>query len=166
MTPSRIIKVVEPTNDLVTIAEYARDLATIIDTNEHRLRGAREIDLGEDVVIQEKAMKRAHEIGEHSNNLAAVIDSNGIRIIDPREIDIDLSEHTLIPDKSMGCAPGINERAHDLAAIIGVEDDSSQRHWKIDLGKGQFIVAAPELSFGGAGFLWVKGRRCIVGRRA
>jgi len=33
MAPSRIIKGVEPANDLVTIAEYARDLATIIDTN-------------------------------------------------------------------------------------------------------------------------------------
>src|SRR5262245_31745191 len=107
-------------------------------------------------------MKRAHGIGEHSNNLAAVINSNGIRIKDLREIDIDLSEHTIFPEKSMGFAHGINECAHDLAAIIGVEGDSSQRHWKIDLGEGQFIVAVAELSFGGVGFLWVKGRRCIA----
>jgi len=111
-------------------------------------------------------MKRAHGIGEPSNNLAAVIDSNCIRIRGLREIDIDLSEHTLIYEKSMYCAHGINERAHGLAAIIGVEGDSSQRHWKIDLGEGQFIVAVAELSFGGAGFLWVKGRRCIAGKRA
>src|SRR5215475_11195989 len=111
-------------------------------------------------------MKRAHGIGEPSDNLAAVIDSNGIRIRGLREIDVDLSEHTLVHEKSMGCAHGVNERAHDLAAIVSVEGDSSQRHWKIDLGEGQFIVVVAELSFGRAGFLWAKGRRCVAGKRA
>jgi hypothetical protein len=111
-------------------------------------------------------MKRAPGIGEPSNNLAAAIDSNGIRIRGLWETDIDLSEHTLVHEKSMGCAHGVNERAHDLAAIISVEGDGSQRHWKIDLGEGQFTVAVAVMSFGGVGFLRVKGRRCIAGKRA
>src|SRR5262245_9049763 len=69
MVASRVIRVVEPTDDLVTIAECAHDLTAIIDPLKQGLPGPREIDLGEESLIREKAMKRTLSIGKTADDL-------------------------------------------------------------------------------------------------
>jgi hypothetical protein len=39
-------------------------------------------------------------------------------------------------------ASGIEESPYNLAAIIITKDNGNQGPWKIDLGKGQFILMA------------------------
>jgi hypothetical protein len=56
------------------ILEMAHDLAAIIDPKGIGRNGAREIDLGEYAVIQEKAMESATGILELADDLAAIID--------------------------------------------------------------------------------------------
>ena len=71
----------------------ANDLATIIDAEGIGIHAAREIDLSESPIVQEKAVLCATGISENAHNLTTVINSCGRGEDGVREIDLGRRRH-------------------------------------------------------------------------
>ena len=99
MVASRVIRVVEPTDDVITITECAHDLPALVDPLKQGLRGPWEIDLGEEALVREKAVKRTLGIRKTADDLPALADPKGLSARGTRKIDlrnIDLGEIAVV----------------------------------------------------------------------
>ena len=92
------------------------DLSGIIDPEGQGGRGARDVDRGEDALVQEKTVLRTADIYVEARDLAAIIDPEGCGERGAR--DINRSEGPPVQQKAMERAPGICEPTHDLAVSI------------------------------------------------
>jgi hypothetical protein len=122
------------------VDEIAHDLASIIDADCCGLRGARGIDLGDNVVVQEKAMECAHGT-DVSHDLAAIIDLQGIGV---RAASMAFCWTMAISPRSTSrCAPRVGEEPYDPATPIDIERGRGRGAWEIDQSEDALVQEKP-----------------------